>query len=842
MASLNPHCEKCPLHKSTNGTVCVAGEGPRDAEIMIIGEAPGAEEEKTGRPFMGQSGRILRNELHKNGLESVFITNTVRCRPPDNHKPSVTEMKACREYLDYELERIKPRFVVTLGATPTKALFTGKTKVTQHHGTVVEDPKRPYTGFISYHPAYTLHDPSKLPDFQADIARLARAVRGESRKTSLPWAIVRRGNLATFLREFTAAPWFSFDLETSGLFMHDPKGYINSIQIGLPGRTWVIPVMDYDPILKRPKYTPWRRGKALPTLMQVLAEIQKDTKKRAVGHNAKFDNKWLKLKCGMKFRLSLDTMLASHTLDENSDHDLKSLTRKHLDEPDYDLTTREKKGFVSPRKLYEYGARDAAYTLRLAKLFHAELVKDRELHRLFYKLVMPAARAFEKIELRGKYVNLERMDEIGLDLRSELVGIEGQLNALAGRKVNWNAPAQVAKYLYEDLELDCTEYTEKGAPSTSETAIIDLLGKHPAVSLLVKYRELSKFLSTYIIGLREFMVGNLLYISYKLHGTVTGRYSSRIHSIPRDGKIRNLVEAPPGWEFVQADISQAELRIIATLSGDLEMRRCFLEGIDIHWRTLMFVLQSGGMQGDYVKFLRDTAKKIYGEEFSISASADKLLEAGHEAAIAVWSGWKEARKKAKAVNFGYVYGMFEKKFIQTAKTKYGWEPTWDEAHSNREAYFHLYHGIPAWHSKQKKLCAINGYVRMLSGRRRRLPGIESNKKSLRMEAERQAINSPVQGFIGDYKAMCLVEIEETIPKNQLRVVGEHHDAILMIVKTEHKAKALPRVLQIIRSPALLEDFKVELDVPMDGEVEVGPWGAGKPWTESSAVPVKSVAA
>src|SRR5690606_34779708 len=116
---------------------------------------------RTGRPFMGQSGKILREELRKNGLNSVFITNTVRCRPPENEKPSAQEMKACREYLDWELQRIKPKYVVTLGATPTKALFTGKTKVTQHHGTLVEDPKKPYIGFISYHPAAMLYDPSK---------------------------------------------------------------------------------------------------------------------------------------------------------------------------------------------------------------------------------------------------------------------------------------------------------------------------------------------------------------------------------------------------------------------------------------------------------------------------------------------------------------------------------------------------------------------------------------------------------------------------------------------------------------------------------------------------------
>lgn len=99
-----------------------------------------------------------------------------------------------------------------------------------------------------------------------------------------------------------------------------------------------------------------------------------------------------------------------------------------------------------------------------------------------------------------------------------------------------------------------------------------------------------------------------------------------------------------------------------------------------------------------------------------------------------------------------------------------------------------------------------------------------------MEAERQAINSPVQGFIGDYKAMCLVEIHEDIDRSKLRVVGEHHDAILMIVREGSEDEVLPKVLKIIRKPKLLRTFGIRLDVPMDGEIEVGPWGAGKTYS------------
>jgi len=175
--------------------------------------------------------------------------------------------------------------------------------------------------------------------------------------------------------------------------------------------------------------------------------------------------------------------------------------------------------------------------------------------------------------------------------------------------------------------------------------------------------------------------------------------------------------------------------------------------------------------------------------------------------------------------------MYERKFMQTAKTKYGWAATFEEAKGAREAYFTLYSGIPEWHKKQKKLAKLNGHVRNLAGRLRRLPGIYSKDWSIKSEAERQAINAPVQGIIGDYKAMVMVEINESLDHNKLLVVGEHHDAVLMIVRQDCKEEMLPKVLRIMRKPKLLETLNVRLEIPMDGELEIGPWGAGVPFVE-----------
>lgn len=840
MPSLNPNCQRCGLYKTTKGTVCVAGDGPKDAEIVVIGEAPGRAEERTGKPFMGESGKIIRNELKKNGLDSVYITNIVKCHPPDNRNPTNEEIKACRTYLDQELEQLDPKFVVTLGVPATKAMFRGKAKINEVHGELIDmqpvgvTTRRDPIGMPTFHPAYTMRDPSKLPGLQSDIRRLAQTYRGEENDTGFEWKLVRRGNFEQFIKEFTEAEEFAFDSETASLFPHGGLRYITAIGIALPNRTWVIPG-SMHPDFEQYGVGPWRRGGSMGMLIRLLCQIQRETKKRGYAWNGKFDNKWFRCMYGDSFRLSFDGMMASHTLDENTANDLTANCRTFLHVPEYDIPLKEKQGkSKNPMRNFKYCASDATYTLRLSKMFQSEFKKNLPLRRLFFKLVMPAVRALEDIEMEGLTVDLAKMDEIGLDLLSEKITLERKLNKLAGRKVNWNSPQQVAVVLYEDLGLECTVFTDKDNPSTGEEAVLDLMGEHEIVDLLIEYREKAKFLSTYIVGLKKFMVGETLYVTYKAHGTVTGRYSSRIHSIPRDGSIRNLVTAPPGWRFVQGDISQAELRFAGAASGDLELRRCFTEDIDAHWRTLLHTIASAGF-GEYVDQAFKTATALIDgpvkRELSLTEALDILLEAGHEACIELWKGWKEARKKAKAINFGFLYGMYEKKFILTAKQKYRWDATFDEAHQAREAYFSLYTGLKPWHEKQKKLAKLNGYVRNFAGRLRRLPGITARDKGVRMEAERQAINSPIQGGIGDYKAMVMIEIHETVDRSKFRLCGEHHDAILGIVREGCEDEVLPQVLSIMRRPKLVDEFKCRMDIPMEGEIEVGPWGAGKKYEE-----------
>jgi DNA polymerase-1 len=392
-------------------------------------------------------------------------------------------------------------------------------------------------------------------------------------------------------------------------------------------------------------------------------------------------------------------------------------------------------------------------------------------------------------------------------------------------------------------------FTDTGAPSTGEEALAGL--EHPVVKLLVEYRGGSKMLSTYAgwdlervkdlkkrkklekedSGWVQFMVGEYLYLSTKIHGTVTGRFSSRLHQVPRDGTIRNLISAPPGWTHVQADLSQAELRVVAIVSGDPELIQCYKDETDVHWRTAINNIRLGA-GGDLLKLANETiAKWTLGDlPTHVSDICDLLEKIGHEKAIELNKAWKEIRKQAKGINFGYVYGMGARKFVEYAKVKYGWDITVSEAETIRNAFFATYSFLTSWHERQRALVKLDGYVRNLAGRIRRLPGIHSPDGSLRAECERQAINAPVQGFIGDYKTMAMLAVAEGIPdRNKLRIKGEVHDSVLLWIRTEFLDEILPQVKFLMENPPLIPELNIVLPVPIKVDIEVGDWGAGQNW-------------
>lgn len=807
----NPKCRLCGLW-ATAGTVCIWGDGPADASVAIVGEAPGEAEARTGKPFQGRSGQLLRDALDEVGIVGPYITNVVKCRPPGNRQPTKEEIAACRPYLEEELQALQPQALVALGATAAKATMK-VAKITEHHGRITTTNGR--INMPCYHPAFVLRDPSRGPSFVAALRNLANEMTSGGLESTVKWDIITDKTWDNFVHDFRMADEYSFDVETTGLFPYRDDQKIHCLGIGLPSFAWVLP-------LNLPGYPLVDHAKA-KRVLSVIHELSKE--KEASAQNGKFDNSWLNFYYGLEFHLGFDTMMAHHTLDENSPHGLKDLVRRFLGEPEYALDAKEMREAPDPIRLMKYCAHDVAYTLRLKRMFEKDFRKDRLSRRLFYGLVMPAARAFRRIDDNGHFIRLDLFNTTRTRLIAEADVLETKMNESIGRVINWNSPPQVGQVLFKELNLPITVLTDKGAPSTGEAALVNLVDSHPLANQLMDYRNLKKLVSTYLDGLQEFMVGPQLYLSTKLQGTVTGRYSSRLHSIPRDRVIRSLFSAPEGWTFVQGDFSQAEVRVVAIMSGDPEMQRCFTSGVDIHWRTLMNSLRLSS-SGTYLERAKEVASTIAKRKVKTGTEAVNLLEEwGHERVIGVDPSWKEARKRAKGIVFGFIYGMGAESFVEYAWTTYGIRLTLAESERERDAFFSLYSALPEWHNDQRRLARSQGYVRNLAGRTRRLPGVYSSERNIRGEAERQAINAPVQGYIGDHKAMAVVAIEAAIPRDRLRIVGEHHDAILMWSRDGTWEETKPEVARLMKTPPLVKEWGIDLSVPLEVDFSIGPWGS-----------------
>lgn len=795
----DPNCSQCGLWESAE-TVCMWGQGPARASVMVVTEAPTQAADSTGKLMGGPPGKLLRELLEEAGVElsDCYITHSVKCKPPEGGSPSASELKVCKQYLTKEIHSVTPQFILSLGASALKSLHKGK--ITELHGQPIEQPG--YTLFPTFHPAMALRDPSKLPALRGDLMRFGKLVRGDNLvQDPIHYEVIRTlGQWNSFIEEFSQSPEFSFDCETTGLDENAPRfkvkfgreGFegpsaINSLQIGLAsGRNFSIPLEVRD--------SPWK-GKHSQQRMfiETLVDLQRELKLKAVAWNGKFDNRWLTKVYGVKFFLDFDGMLAHHTLDENSPHGLKEVAVAECDAPAYDVDLKTKLGLGELEPFYRYGCEDVYWTLKLYYIFRKRILQNHSLRRLFYQLVMRSARMFESIEANGLYVDLSLLGKTEKRLIHERDELLCELNEIARDngvdEVNWGSPAQVGGFLFEALGLPILEKTPKGEPSTSESVLMRLKDQSPVAELMVKIRGVEKNLSTYVLGWKELMHGPYLYLSTKLHGTVTGRYASRLHQVPRDPSIRSHITAPPGWTLVVADYSQIELRLAAMLSGDQRMMMIFQTGGDIHSAT---------------------ASEITGID------PGKLT--------------KEQRKMGKPVNFGFLYGMWWKKFKDYARDNYGVIFSDEQSKKYRERFFEVYSSLSSWHERMRRTVRLFGEVASLSGRLRRLPGVYSIDKTIQQEAERQAINSPVQGFgSGDLKAMAMVEIHDTFDPEQLRIVGEVHDSILMWIRTEYLGEIIPQVKGIMEDPQLLTVFKIKMTVPLVADFEVGPWGIGEKW-------------
>lgn len=829
----NGNCENCKLHKTAD-MVCEMGMGSTKANIMVVSKMSNSDS--------WQAELELQLEEMGVSLRDVYFTQALKCRTFDQDA-STTDIKACKEYLEREIELIKPKWILALGNEALRAT-TGRSGITTYRGRIHERPDGVEV-IPTISPSAVKRNPGQRPGYFADLRLFVNRTKGIEGGIKPPkYSIIdTREKLDKLKSILPHIVDFNFDIETVSDY-YQPDGKIVSLSATCvlddeyKGRLFVFALPLYHPD------SPWRRRwRAVLDYLKVDLE----NLKRVTAHNGSYDVKWMRW-LGIDMKFTFDTMLALHLLNENIQKGLKPVAQARLGVEPWGIDTRDLLNKPLPQIL-EYNVLDTWYMYHIKKQVVEELKAQPQVAKVFKYVMMDGVNDLVNSEMRGIWVDVERLKERTPQAQAKLEAIEDDIIREAGlgdgrdylykpgngglnevddwpiQKVlktrgpvyhepNFNASNFARWMLFDHLGLPIIERGKPkgdgspGDPSMAEASMLALRDKHPVVPLMLERVEYQKMMSSFFGPYMELYDENhRIHTNFKMAGTVTGRLSSgkndadkisatrgkirgvNLQQVPRNPFVKGIFGAPPGWTFVESDYSQIELRLVAFLSRDKTMLQLYKMGADIH---------------------KATASTVLGiPESQIS---------------------KDDRKKAKAVNFGFVYGMGWNKFIQTAFEKYQAVFTEDEARAVREAFFVHFDGLLPWHARQRRLVNKYGRVQSPIGRVRHLPDIYSPDQAVRAEAERQAINSPVQSFGSDMAVLSMVHINRQFKKLGIagHCVGLVHDAINYEIRDDCLADALPIIKTTMQDMGIVErKFGVHVDVPIVADVAVGRWWGDK---------------
>lgn len=559
----------------------------------------------------------------------------------------------------------------------------------------------------------------------------------------------------------------TIDIETTGLNRYKDK--VTFIGVGLSKNVG-------EPIFKGYIFNVQKPGQV--DRFRALVKKLKQHKARTVFQNGKFDTLFLEQAYGIKLPIHEDVMLLATAYDLSAEHGLKHMAQTYLGVPDWDIAKKEKTS--GAQSIVPYLKKDVKYTWELFNFF-MERTNPQQL-KIYTQLLRPAYCAYRDIERNGLYIDLNQLKVVREKYRNEESSLLGKLKS--HYDINWASSAQVAHVFYDLEKMPVFEQTPKGAPSTSASALKKLARKgYEIPTILMQYKDAATRNKMFLNRWEDDSYESRIHASFNLTNVVSGRTSSsnpNLQQVPRTKDIRGLFSGAPGMILFEADYSQLELRIAAHYANEKTMLRIYHEKGDIHTETA------------------------------------KLFTGGREPT-------KEERGKAKAVNFGFLYGMMAKKFVAYALNSYGQTFTPQEAEHIRELFFAKYSRLLPWHQEQEQLCEAQGGVYNLFGRFRKLPLIYSQNKWERASAARRSINTPVQGSGSDLLISAATQINKEL-KGVAWIGATVHDSIIGECRIEDKDYVDSVIRRVMLHPKVLDDFGVELRVPLDIDIGWGPWG------------------
>lgn len=585
-------------------------------------------------------------------------------------------------------------------------------------------------------------------------------------------------NLAEELKKYDE---ISFDTETTNIDANcaDLVGLSFCVK---PGEGWYIPV-------------PCEDQEETKRLLSFLLPLYTDKTKTWVGHNVKYDMlmlKWYGIE--MKGKI-FDTLLAHYVIEPEGKRNMDWLSAKYLNyEPIHIEELIGKKGKhqgcmkeVDIEKVKEYAVEDADVTLQFKEVF-APLLKKLEVEKVFNEVEVPLAPVLRDMEYEGVRIDMQFLNDYSKVLDEEAKKNEQSVYDKAGVRFNLGSPKQLGEVLFEKLKLDPkAKKTKTGQYATGEDVLTKMAKEHPIADEIMAYREFTKLKSTYVDALPLLINKRTgrVHTNYAQAVAVTGRLSSNnpnLQNIPirtdRGREIRKaFIPRDEHHVIISADYSQIELRIVAAISGDPAMCEAFRQNKDVHTAT---------------------AIKVY------NVSEEEVT--------------KEMRYKAKSVNFGIVYGQGAfglSENLRISRT---------EAKDIIDNYKKEFFGITKYMSDTIAFAQIHGYVQTIIGRKRWLRDINSANFVVRGLAERNAINSPIQGTAADMIKLAMVKIHHAFQENGFRskmVLQVHDELVFDVLKDE-----VERV-----KPVILHCMQTAMDLPNDIPI-VAELGVGDNWLEA----------
>ena len=801
----DPHCQRCPLHKRA-ANVCLSAEG-EPGGLLVVGRSPTKAEDDSKRAMSSETGKLVRVLVNRYWKGPVAFDYAVKCFSGSEMLLPERHIDPCRGFLTAVIKEVQPSRVVVMGDDAVMSVLGRKlplVKARRGYGWLASLTPKPIPVFYTLDPSGGLRNKFIRGWFEGDFRwALETEVPFQPAWKGIAKVITCEADALQAEKELTAAPWFSYDIESAGVPWSVFQVLCGACAVPGSDDVWVWDNVEFN----------------TSEIRAVQARLLSNPKARKVGSNFTWDINGTLFDLGVQLEGVLsDTRLKRKLMDGEASGKLEHMAELvgmggHKNEakaalekakqqviriaqtngsPQEDLfavhhgdlrddvvaTIRpgvETKAFsygLIPRTVrLRYNALDALATARIETLLAHRMEEEPDLTRLWDGLIIPAADAFRQVEAWGVSVSLERVTLFQQMLQQQKAEVLQRIHVYG--KINPDSTNEVLDLLFKTLKLPPAHLTPSGKqPSTDDEALEALKGKHPVVAELQAYRSVAKLDSVYATGmLQHIKPDGRIHPSFLLDGTASGRPSCsnpNLQNIPRDadspeGKMaRDCFIASPGYRLLQFDYNQLELRVAALLSGDPEMRKVFEDGVDFHLQT--------------AKFIAPIVWKMKPENVT-----------------------KKERSAAKSFNFGILYGMGDRGIAARAGCSV------ETAMKIREAVLGRFVKLDEWIKARFRYAQKHGECWTWwdghPARRRPLPALGDRDAKGYGSAKNSSWNTPIQGTGSDFLVASLVEVVRWIREDAVpaRLMLPVHDSLLLEVRDDVVDEASYQVHRIMTS-------------------------------------------